>query len=104
MDQWVYEGDLELDLLATPGRRGGQGRDLVQGARELRHSLNQCRGLQRPLSRFAPQARGFFDEGGLGAVTCQQFRLALGDLRELAFAISLWPVSSNTLSSGPIPV
>jgi len=66
MDQWVYEGDLELDLLATPGRRGGQGRDLVQGARELRHSLNQCRALQRPLSRVAPQARGFFDEGGLG--------------------------------------
>ena len=41
--------------------------------------------VQRPLSRLAPQARGLLDQPGLGAVTRQQFRLALGDLGELAF-------------------
>ena len=47
--------------------------------------FDQRRALQRPLSRFAPQVRGLLDQPGLGAVTRQQLRLVLGDLRELAF-------------------
>ena len=45
-------------------------------------SAERC---QRPLSRFAPQARSLLDQAGLGAVTRQQLRLVLGDFRELAF-------------------
>ena len=63
----------------------GQGRDLGKRARELLYGFDQRRTFRRPLSRFAPQARGFLDQVGLGAVTRQQFRLVLGDLRELAF-------------------
>ena len=85
MDEWGYERDLKLDLLATQRGRGGQGRDLVKGTRELLYGFDQRRALQRPLSRFAPQARGLLDQPGLGAVTRQQLRLALGDLGELAF-------------------
>ena len=84
MDEWSYERDLKLDLLATQRGRGGQGRDLVEGARELLYGFNQRRALQRPLSRFAPQARSLLDQASLGAVTRQQLRLALGNLRELA--------------------
>ena len=43
------------------------------------------RALQRPLSGFAPKARCLLDQAGLGAVTRQQLRLALGNLGELAF-------------------
>ena len=85
MDEWGYERDLKLDLLATQRGRGGQGRDLVEGARELLCGFDQRRALQRPLSRFAPQARGLLDQPSLGAVTRQQLRLALGNLGELAF-------------------
>ena len=85
MDEWGYERDLKLDLLATQRRRGGQSCDLVESPRELLHGFDQRRALQRPLSRFAPQAYGLLDQSGFGAVTRKQFRLALGDLRELAF-------------------
>ena len=39
MDERGYERDLKLDLLATQRGRGGQGRDLVKGARELLYRL-----------------------------------------------------------------
>ena len=35
MHKSVYERDLKLYLLATQRGRGGQGRDLAEGAREL---------------------------------------------------------------------
>ena len=85
MDERGYERDLKLDLLAAQRGRGGQGRDLVERARELLYGLDQRRALQRPLSRFAPQARGLLDQSGLGAVTRQQFGLVFGDLGELTF-------------------
>jgi hypothetical protein len=85
MHEWGYERDLKLDLLATQRRRGGQDRDLGKRAGELCSGFNQCRALQRPPSRFAPQARGLLDQAGLGAVTRQQLGLVLGDLGELAF-------------------
>ena len=59
MDEWGYERDLKLDLLATQRGRGGQGRDLVEGARELRYGFDQRRARQRPLSRFAPKPAAF---------------------------------------------
>ena len=85
MEQRGYERDLKLDLLATQRGRARQGRKLVKRARKLRHSFDQCRTLQRPLSRLAPQARSLFDQSGLGAMTRQQLRLVFGNLRELAF-------------------
>ena len=80
-----YERDLKLDLLATQRGSAGQSRDLIEGAGELLYSFNQRRALQRPLSRFAPQARRLLDQPGFGAVTRQQLRLVLGNLGELAF-------------------
>jgi hypothetical protein len=55
MHQSIREGDLKLDLLATQGGCGGQGRNLVEGTRELFGGFNQRRALERPLSSFAPQ-------------------------------------------------
>ena len=84
----VHEGsckrDLKLDLLAAQCRRGGQSRNLGKGTGELRPSLHQRRALERPLSRFAPQA-GLLDLPGLGSVMPQQLRRALGNFDELAF-------------------
>ena len=54
MDEWGYDRDLELDLLATQRGRAGQRCDLVQGSAELRLCFNQRRAFQRPLSRLAP--------------------------------------------------
>ena len=85
MDERGYQRDLKLDLLAAQRRRGRQRRDLIKRARELLYGFNQRRALQRPLSRLAPEARSLLDQPSLGAVTRQQFGLALGDLRELAF-------------------
>ena len=85
VDERGYERDLKLDLLATQRGRAGQDRDLVERARELRHGFNQRRALQRPLSRFAPKARGLLDQPGFGAVTRQNLRLVLGDVSEVAF-------------------
>ena len=84
MHESVDERDLKLDLLTAQRGRGRQGRDLAEGTRELRHSLYQRRALQRPLSCFAPQARGFLDLARLGAVTRQQLGLAFSDVREVA--------------------
>jgi hypothetical protein len=41
-------------------------------------------GVERPLTRLAPQTYGFVDQPGLGAMMRQQLRLALGDLSEPA--------------------
>ena len=79
------ERDLEFDLLATQRGRSGQGRDLVECARELLRGLDQRRARQRPLSRLAPKARGLLDQASLGAMTRQQFGLVLGNVRELTF-------------------
>ena len=75
MDEWGYQRDLKLDLLATQRGRGGQGRDLVKGTGELLDSFDQRRALQRPLSRFAPPFDGRFGEARLGEVVRQQLRL-----------------------------
>src|SRR5208282_777819 len=53
MDEWGYERDLKLDLLAAQHRRGAQSRDLVEGSSELLNSFDQRRARQRPLSRFS---------------------------------------------------
>ena len=80
-----YERDLQLDLLAAKRGRGRQGRNLVKRMRKLLVSFDQRRALQRPLSRFAPKARRLLDQSGLGAMTRQKLRLALGNVGELAF-------------------
>ena len=82
--EWGYERNLKPDLLTTQRRSAWQGGDLVESTGELRHCFHQRRALQRPLSSFAPQAYGLLDQAGFGAVTRKQFRLTLGDLRELA--------------------
>src|SRR5258708_37150530 len=85
MHEWGYECDLKLDLLATQRGSGRQRLSLVEGTRELLYGFNQRRALQRPLSRFAPQAHRLLDQSGLGAMARQQLRPPLGDLRKLAF-------------------
>src|SRR4029077_890161 len=80
-----YEGDLQLDLLATQGGRGGQCCDQVETLRKLSDCFNQSGALQRPLSGFAPKACGLFDQPGFGAVARQNLRLVLSDVREVLF-------------------
>ena len=75
MEEWGYERDLKLDLLATQRGSGRQGRDLVQGSGELRRGFNQRRALQRPLSRLRPPFDGRFGEARLAEVMCQQLGL-----------------------------
>ena len=72
MEEWSYEGDLKLDLLATQRGSGGQGRDLIQSTGELGYRLNQRRALQRLLSRLAPPFDRGFDQARLGKVMRQQ--------------------------------
>src|ERR1700745_1487081 len=45
MDDWGYERDLKLDLLATQGRRAGQGRDLLEGTGELGRGFRKRRAI-----------------------------------------------------------
>ena len=45
----------------------------------------KSRALQRPLSGFAPKARGLFDQPSFGAVTRQNLRLVLSNVREVPF-------------------
>ena len=85
MEKWRYERDLKLDFFATQRGSNGQSRYLVEGTCELRYGFNECRALQRPLSRFAPQARGLLDQTRLSKVTREQFGLVLGNLAEFAF-------------------
>ena len=59
VEERSYEGDLKLDLLTTQRGRGGQDRDLVEGARELRCRFDQRRTLKRPLPRFAHKPAAF---------------------------------------------
>src|SRR5262249_56466422 len=84
MHEGGYERDLKSNLLASELGSGRQGLDLGKRTSELLCGFNQRRALQRPLSRFAPEARGLLDQAGLGAVTRQQLRLTLGDIHELA--------------------
>jgi hypothetical protein len=83
MEERRYERDLKLDLFATQGGRGGQGRDLVERTRKLLCGFSQRRSLRRTLSRFAPQPRGFLDLPGLGAVIGKS-RLTAALLERLA--------------------
>src|SRR5580692_1064351 len=80
-----YERDLKLDLLAPQRGRGGQGRNLAEGASELLYGFDQCRAGERPLPRFAPEVRGLLDQACLGAMVRQKLGPALGHLGELAF-------------------
>ena len=52
--QSVRKRYLKLDLLATKHRHAGQGRDLLEGTRELGRGFGQRRAVERPLSRLAP--------------------------------------------------
>ena len=45
MNEWGYERDLKLDLLATQRWSTGQGRDLVESTGELFCGFNQRRAL-----------------------------------------------------------
>src|ERR1700730_5869581 len=54
VDEWSYERDLKLDLLATQGPRAGQGRDLVEGPGELGRGFGQRRARLRLLSPLTP--------------------------------------------------
>jgi hypothetical protein len=76
---------LKIDLRAAPRGRAGQGRDLIKRAIDLFKGFHQRRALQRPLSRFAPQAHRFLDLPGFSAVTRQQLGLAFGNVGELTF-------------------
>ena len=75
MEEGSYECDLKIDLLATQRGSAGQGRDLVEGARELSNRFEQRRTPQRSLSGFAPPFNRVLGEAGLGEVMRQQFGL-----------------------------
>ena len=84
MNEWGYERDLKLDLLAT--QRGVAVKVTIWSRARVScatASTNAERASDR-CPALAPQARGLLDQPGLGAVTRQQLRLALGDRRELA--------------------
>jgi hypothetical protein len=68
--------------LAPQGSRVGQGGNQVKSALELLCGFGQRRALQRPLTRFTPQACGLLDHASLSAVTCQKLRWAFGHFRE----------------------
>ena len=85
MHERVYQRDLQLDLLTAQRRRRRQALDLGERSGELLDGFNKGRAADRPLSRFAPLARGVRDEPSISAVTSQQLRLLLRDIRELAF-------------------
>src|ERR1700722_17553159 len=85
MDERGYEGDLQLDLLATQRRRGGQSCDQFETLLKLSGRFNQSGALQRPLSGFAPKARGLLMQPGVGAVARQNLRLVHSDVSEAAF-------------------
>jgi hypothetical protein len=85
MEKWRNERDLKLDFFSTQRGSSGQGRYLVEGTCELRYSFNECRALQRALSRFAPPASRLLDQTRLSKVTREQFGLVLGNLDEFAF-------------------
>ena len=85
MHEWVYQRDLQLDLLTAQCRCRRQALNLGERSGELLDGFNKRGAANRSLSRFAPLARGVADEPGFGAVTSQQLRLLLGDVRELAF-------------------
>ena len=75
MHEWGYERDLKFDLVAPQRRRGGQDRNPVQSAGELRNRFHQGRALQRPLSRLAPPFDRRFGNSGLRKVMRQQLWL-----------------------------
>jgi hypothetical protein len=54
MDEWGYERDLKLDLLAAQRRRARQRRHLVEAPGELGYGFGQRRACLRLLSRLAP--------------------------------------------------
>ena len=67
---------LKFDLLRDAARKCvGNARDLVKRAGQLLYCLDQCRAVQRPLSRLAPPFDGSFSEARLGEVMRQQLRL-----------------------------
>src|SRR5579862_6414680 len=82
LHQRGYQGDLELNLLATQRWRGGQCCNLIESAGELTCGFNERRSRQRPLTRFAPEERGPLDQSCLATMTREQFRLVLGDIGE----------------------
>ena len=99
MDERGYERDLQLDLLATQRRRGGQCCDQVETLRKLSGRFNQSGALQRPLSGFAPKARSLLGQPGVGAVARQNLRLVLGDLSEPLSSVSAIRACSARLGS-----
>ena len=85
MEEWGNGGDLKVDLLATQPGRGRQGRDLGERTLYLPFGFDQRRARQRPLPRLTQQDRGLFYHPCLGAVTGDEFGMALGDFREMIF-------------------
>ena len=85
MHERIHEGDLKLDLLATKRGRARQRGNLSQRASQQSLGLQKRRTRQCSLSRLAPEDRRLLDQTRLGAVTRQQLRLAIGDIRELNF-------------------
>ena len=61
MDERGYERDLKLEFFPTYRGRGGQGCNLIKGARKLLNGFNQGRARQRPLSGLSPQECGLLN-------------------------------------------
>jgi hypothetical protein len=85
MDQRSYKRNLKFDFFPAQRGRYGQRCDLGEGLSKLGQSLPERRTIERPLSCSTPKACRFLDLSGLGAVTCQQLRLAFCNLFKLAF-------------------
>jgi hypothetical protein len=73
------ERHLKFDLLATQCGRAGQGRDLIEGARELSNPLRTARSAPATAVRLCPKVPR------PSRLTRQQFRLAFDNLGKLAF-------------------
>ena len=58
------------------------GKAAIKSRARLNCSAASASALQRPLTRFTPQACGLLDHASLSAVTCQKLRWAFGHFRE----------------------
>ena len=85
MEKRGYERDLKLDLFATQRGCRRYRRDLRKSASKLLYRFNEGGARQGPLSGFAPQSCGLFDQTTLSAVPRQDLRLVLDNVGETAF-------------------
>src|SRR5207344_815869 len=75
VNEWCYERDLKVDLVATQRGSTGQRRDLAECTRELLCCFDQCGALQGAVPSFAPPFHSCFAEARLGEMMRQQLRL-----------------------------